>query len=428
MAFRFVRSLYRNFRNSIIFPSEPEIQIVRPPATPEAPIFVVVHGTWARDAEWTNLNQPLGRALVVGEGVQLGAFPDAGWVRFNWHAYNGAPARLRAASALAVKLDGIASQFKDAPIVTIAHSHGGNVLAWAATEIGARIECAVYLNTPFFHIKLPKRTAEGSFDQKLLINTFCALGFSPFLIGLGWLLAQVPPDPEFSFSAGQVRLLFGLLAGGVAGYFGGDHLGKFVARRITPAMEQMHRYTTAPRSIKHELAVFSIGDEADLGLTTSAGVSHAIKTIAAAGMLGVSLVGYYVFLRAWIRDDWNFQIDSLLVGAGIFLLGWLIGMAGDVIVALSQGFQQGAMAVDGQIAVSPAPADVVDFVTIPWSNVELSTNIHSSIYSNQFAISVIIQALRDRLGTEPVGQRRLPAQPTPPPASPRFKSVLDDMR
>ena len=428
MALRFLKSMYRNFRNSIFFPSEPEIQIVRAPTSPDAPIFVMVHGTWARDAEWTNLNQAFGKALVCGDGAHPGAFPDAGWVRFNWHAYNGAPARLQAASALAKKLDGIASQFTGAPIVAIAHSHGGNVLAWAATAIRARIECVVYLNTPFFHIKLPKRTRRGTFNQSRLISTFAILGFAPPLIGFGWLMAQIPPDPEFSFSADQVRLVLGLGAGYFVGAFGGHYLGKFIAGRITPAMEQMHRFSTAPRSTKHEVAVFSIGDEADLGLTTSTGVDRAIKGMAAAVLIAVSLVGYYIFLAAWITDNWDIPIKTLLTGGGIFLLASLVAIGGDAIVALSQGFQQGAMAIDAQIAVSAAPTDTVDFITIPWSNAELSTNIHSSIHGNQFAIAAIIQALRDRLGTEPVGRRRLPEQPPPKPEPPRFRSVLDDMK
>jgi hypothetical protein len=110
-----------------------------------APIFIIVHGTWAVDAPWTLRRGMLAEALKK-------AWPDAGIFRFKWSGLNGLKHRFIAAEEFTEALKSISRNYPDSEVSVIAHSHGGNVAAWGSSRTYSNPKCAVYLNTPFTQI------------------------------------------------------------------------------------------------------------------------------------------------------------------------------------------------------------------------------------------------------------------------------------
>lgn len=100
-----------------------------------APIFIIVHGTWPGRAKWTQSNSTLVAELSK-------RWPGAGIYRFKWSGTNGVRQRLVAADVLCDRINDLGSRFPESELVTISHSHGGNIVAWASTRIRFPIRAA----------------------------------------------------------------------------------------------------------------------------------------------------------------------------------------------------------------------------------------------------------------------------------------------
>lgn len=102
-------------------------------------VVTLVHGTWARNAEWTRDDRPLSCALRGLGEIKIERLPWSGWNRFT------------ARSAGKVKLQRLIDQSgEDARHFIIAHSHGGNLAHDAVEGREHRVLGVVCLNTPFF--------------------------------------------------------------------------------------------------------------------------------------------------------------------------------------------------------------------------------------------------------------------------------------
>lgn len=108
--------------------------------------FVFVHGTvFRREEEWSEAWTPLRDTL-------LAAFPGTRYSSFSWSGFNGYGARKKAGEELVELILGVA---KLAPVVLVAHSHGGNVVRYALGDRrlrGIPIE-VVFLGTPFLEMR-----------------------------------------------------------------------------------------------------------------------------------------------------------------------------------------------------------------------------------------------------------------------------------
>ena len=109
------------------------------------PIFIMAHGTWATRARCTHRHSKLSKSLSQ-------RWPSAGFYRFQWSGVNGVRHRLQASEILAGHINERSRRLPNASIVALSHSHGGNVVAWAATMIEKPSAAAVYLNTPFIQV------------------------------------------------------------------------------------------------------------------------------------------------------------------------------------------------------------------------------------------------------------------------------------
>jgi pimeloyl-ACP methyl ester carboxylesterase len=114
-----------------------------------APIFLLVHGTFASGATWTLQDSPFCAALCW-------AFPGASVRSFEWSGKNSFKARANATHALRATLKKYLAAEADSAFVLIGHSHGGTVALQSlrGLEHESRILGIVCLSTPFFHVRL----------------------------------------------------------------------------------------------------------------------------------------------------------------------------------------------------------------------------------------------------------------------------------
>lgn len=130
----------------------------------------LIHGTWARDAEWTQPGSDLFTVLdeVTGDNGEVLPLP--------WTGRNRDKDRQRAAETTREIVDGSKADMQ----VLIGHSHGGNIgaLALHRTKDDNVVQpkrALVTLNTPFL-IPTPR-----SFQVKLFHRVLLALGIAFFI-------------------------------------------------------------------------------------------------------------------------------------------------------------------------------------------------------------------------------------------------------
>jgi len=157
-------------------PEACQLVLHREPSADSAPIFILIHGTWSSSRGWSERRAQLIHAI---ERLR----PSAGIYFFDWGATNGIRHRLMAAERLASVLDDVQARYNQASIYTIAHSHGGNVAAWAAARTKCTQSGAVYYNTPFMHIVRPSK--ERMTLLRILLLMLTVLAVVPLLTGLG---------------------------------------------------------------------------------------------------------------------------------------------------------------------------------------------------------------------------------------------------
>jgi pimeloyl-ACP methyl ester carboxylesterase len=122
-------------------------------------IVVLVHGTFARSAEWTRPTSNLYRGL-------LDTIPGKQSITaFAWSGRNSPAARFNAALQLRAELHRLATKHPGWAIVVIGHSHGGTVALRAVDCDELRpLAAVVCLSTPFLQA-FPKNLPKGVLTQ-----------------------------------------------------------------------------------------------------------------------------------------------------------------------------------------------------------------------------------------------------------------------
>lgn len=327
-----------------------------------APIFIAVHGTWAHRSGWTRPDSKLLR--------ELGAkWPGAGIYRFRWSGTNGARHRLVASDVLSEQLDRLASLYPLSRIVTIAHSHGGNVVAWASTRIAHSLCAAIYLNTPFIQVLRSPKTSSPILRIVLWFGG--AILWSP-LLALPDFLFPTQPWPNGIMMAILLGLMLAVLA----------MIQKIVPRWVHTIGGRLMNASNGSRKVSRELVSFVVGDEPSAALGAvylSQWLGRRAVILLLITVFGLGGLAAFPGLVSQSRED---QLGPVLIGC-CFAICFLF-----LIFATSAyGLLHGLVALDSAVTVTPAPVGQTDFTTIAWAKKDRLR--HSLIYESPEAIASI---------------------------------------
>ena len=131
-------------------------------------VFVLVHGTWARNADW--IGEHAGFASQLTSRI-----PAAKTRAFRWSGRNSDRDRASAGEALVRETSALRAEYPEAEVVVIGHSHGGNVALNAYREAGGpeSIDKIICLGTPFFHFAARALKPAASVIATGLIAVLC---------------------------------------------------------------------------------------------------------------------------------------------------------------------------------------------------------------------------------------------------------------
>jgi len=156
----------------------------------EACILHLVHGTFAREAEWIQPDSSLAKAVKSRITREVTIAP------FIWTGANSHSARQKAGTELAARISDYSQHQPGVPQYIIAHSHGGNVAAYALSkgETSSRVAGVACLGTPF--IKAHARDLAGSRRLVQWILMAVVLMICLLVIGISTLGFEVAYNPK----------------------------------------------------------------------------------------------------------------------------------------------------------------------------------------------------------------------------------------
>jgi hypothetical protein len=154
-------------------------------------VITMVHGTFAKNAQWTTDHSPLCNALRQQLGSRLLIRP------FPWSGANRNLDRIEASKKLAKMLHEDIARYPKALQFVVGHSHGGNVALYALrdTSLQDKLHGIICINTPF--LSVTKRNVEQLFFglQLFFIGSFSSwlaavmlLFFQCFLMSVGAII------------------------------------------------------------------------------------------------------------------------------------------------------------------------------------------------------------------------------------------------
>ncbi len=192
---------------------------------PGASHVFLIHGTWARNAEWTREDAPLRRLLREALGDEAsGTSINA----FHWSGRNSFRARTDASSKLQALIHRLVEADGGARIYLVGHSHGGNIALQAAADphTAPFVFGIVCLATPVIHSTLVATSKDDAGRAIRLWTTMAALvpvGLIADRVALDGATRWVQASP-----AGLIASLVALIAAvGV--------IAKFVVPRVRAA-------------------------------------------------------------------------------------------------------------------------------------------------------------------------------------------------
>jgi hypothetical protein len=342
-----------------------------------APLFVVVHGTWGRRAAWTEHRSNLMKELAK-------EYPTAGRYRFIWSATNGVRQREIAAEVLSEELRRTEIRHPSSKIVAIAHSHGGNVVAWASTKLDRPLAGAIYLNTPFTQVLgSPKRS-----DIVLRVVLF-VIGTLVFLP-----LARVVEEPFFRASASlDITAFFVGLA--VLG-LGLALLQVIVPRRICTIRNRLMDFVGGTRNVSHEVAAFVVGDEPN----SIFGAVYMLQWVGRIVFFVVVMTFLFVANTRFVAEGTAETVVGYIIIA--FLAAYFVYI---LFAVSAYGLVQALIGLDAIVAATPAPIGTTEFITIAWE--PKGGFRHSVVHDSPESINAISTWLRSLLQSaeEPSGPR-----------------------
>ena len=132
----------------------PSIQAMEQRDKPPQAIIILVHGTFAPDAPWTQAGSALRNAVLSHFGSIAVSFYQFNWLGSLSPRYNNTNlARYDAGRRLGKLLQYFRAQFPAAQVFIVAHSHGGNVALYATEQAPeVTVKGIVTMGTPFLEV------------------------------------------------------------------------------------------------------------------------------------------------------------------------------------------------------------------------------------------------------------------------------------
>jgi len=176
-----------------------------------ARIVVLVHGTFAPDADWTDPRSTLVKAIRAAEPAD-----DTLFVRFSWpgsiggYQNNTNFIRYDAGQKLGKLLWQLRKQHPRAGILVIAHSHGGNVALYAARH-APHLAGIILMGTPFISVSPRDLTSDIALRTSVSLLVFVLFFLVGILSGLAGLTALIVGARAFAERGAAPKLLGGVL-------------------------------------------------------------------------------------------------------------------------------------------------------------------------------------------------------------------------
>ena len=205
------------------------------------PVFILIHGTFAREAAWTKEDAALALSLKRRYG-------DARFRQFLWTGKNSHEARLSAGRDLDAFILEVRKEFPASPIFLIGHSHGGNVILYGLRrrEVADQVTGVLCMATPF--IKTGARDLSSLFSflgwaVPLQIAFWMSLVPAMLIV----LILEIFAPENESALVGFIAILLGSGVG--AGSFGASRKFVLTKGRRWAERKQMEvfRSLTAPK-------------------------------------------------------------------------------------------------------------------------------------------------------------------------------------
>lgn len=310
-------------------------------------IFVLIHGTWANNADWANAEDSMLKTSLrnlVGEGVQF--------IPFNWNGTNSHQARISAGSQLESTLLALLKDSPEAAIFLVSHSHGGNVAFYAMRNplLRHRVRGIACLGTPFVACQ-PR-----NFDL-----------FFPLIAGCVWLAIQVAEFIAIQFFLGReltdVFIAVSLVI--LVGFFKIPLLiTALLLNPLFPVLQRLNRKSrelwvalSLPRFSAPVFCANAVLDEAALGLKSTSWLANSsgrafpwVLFLSAVPFILATFISYFIF----------FGIDGPMGGGSrtgkalalMAILGWLgLSLALLVVSHLIPHFIQGNLLSFGRLGL-----------------------------------------------------------------------------
>jgi hypothetical protein len=259
-------------------------------------VITLVHGTFARRADWTAESSPLCAAIRATMQAPVR------FERFLWSGWNTVSSRSKAVERLISHLAAAQTRWPHARHFVVGHSHGGNIAfqALRAQSVAARIAGVVCLSTPFLWASPRNLGPVGRI----------ALWWFPVVVALFCFVPAVGLLPlELQSTAGPIALMVAVGLGFV--------FSPWASRFAGTVAGALHYPDVPPAKI---LIVRSFGDEASAAL----GAAHLISWIAerlwsaTSRFLGELLSTVETWRSALVKR-WR-----LLVPACVAIVGWAV--------------------------------------------------------------------------------------------------------
>lgn len=386
-------------------------------------VVTLVHGTFARRADWTLPSSRLCRSILD---------TMHGPVRFEqflWSGWNAVTSRRRGVERLTSHLAASLARWPNARHFVIGHSHGGNIAFQAMRDeaVESRIAGIVCLSTPFLCAAPRNLGPVGPI----------AIWWFPVVVALFCLMPVVELlPPEFESAAGGVALV---LAVG-AGFF----ISPWVTRFAGTVADSLRYPNVPPNKV---LIVRSFGDEASAGLgaaymiswiadliwsTTSRFFGALLTTVETwrsalvtrwrlLVLLSAALIGFASFALATAESGSKLEVSGIVAIALLAILlailargGYVAAFLGALLIA---ALATPSFLVIGVLGVATGPelliAALLFRVTAesappgggwtvwqvpknPWSTNAGAVLMHSTTYDDEESLVIVSQWLAER--------------------------------